>query len=83
MNGTRHFLVCVLELGPSKPDAVTDTLDIARGSLEWHLYHLTEQDLIKKQRDNKNRVTVVAAMAAEIARLLEGIPPSLSNQMLD
>ena len=72
----RHatFLFCVLEQGPSKPDAVTDTLDIARGSPEWHLNHLTEQDLIKKQRDNNNRVTLVAAMAAEIARLLEGIP---------
>ncbi|AAV44641.1 MULTISPECIES: winged helix-turn-helix transcriptional regulator [Halobacteriales] len=79
----RDILFCVLEQGTSSPNAVTESLGIARGTLEWHLDHLTEQNLIEKHRDVNNHVTLVAAERTETARLLEEISPSLSDRMID
>ena len=79
----RDILFCILEQGPSRPNAVTESLGIARGTLEWHLNHLTEQNLIEKHRDANNHVTLVPAKPTETARLLEEITPSLSDRMID
>lgn len=79
----RDVLFYVLERGPSDPASVADGLDIARSTLEWHLDHLVEQDLLEKRRTERNRVTLVASEPAEAVRLLEEITPSLSDRMLD
>jgi len=79
----RDILFCVLEQGASRPGTVTAELGVARGTLEWHLDHLVEQDLIEKHRDANNHVTLVAAKPSETARLLEEISPSLSDRMVD
>ncbi|GAA0642832.1 winged helix-turn-helix transcriptional regulator [Salarchaeum japonicum] len=79
----RDILFYVLEQGPSRPNAVTESLGIARGTLEWHLNHLAEQNLIEKHRDTNNHVTLVAAEPTETAHLLEEITPSLSDRMID
>jgi predicted transcriptional regulator len=79
----RDILFYLLEHGGSKPDAVADTLDIARSTLEWHLDHLVEQDLVEKRRDWNNHVTLIASEPTETVRLLEDVTPSLSDRMLD
>jgi predicted transcriptional regulator len=79
----RDVLFHLLERGPSQPDAVADTLDIARSTLEWHLDHLVERDLVEKRRDRNNHVTLVATDPAGTVRLLENVTPSLSERMLD
>jgi predicted transcriptional regulator len=79
----RDILFYLLEHGPSKPDPVADELEIARSTLEWHLNHLVEQNLVKKQRDKHNHVTLVVATPTETIRLLEEVTPSLSGRMLD
>lgn len=79
----RDVLVVLLEEGPTAPAAVTDELDIARSTLEWHLDHLTEQALVRKDRDERNRVTLVLERPAATAELLEAITPSLPERMVD
>ncbi|MFB6301855.1 MAG: winged helix-turn-helix transcriptional regulator [Haloferacaceae archaeon] len=79
----RAVLVHLLERGPSRPTAVADALGIARSTLEWHLDHLVEQDLVEKRRDGHNRVTLAVTRPAETVRLLAEITPSLSDRMLD
>jgi len=79
----RDVLFHLLERGPSQPDAVADTLDIARSTLEWHLDHLVERDLVEKRRDRNNHVTLVATDPTGTVRLLENVTPSLSERMLD
>jgi predicted transcriptional regulator len=79
----REILIYLLDEGPSRPSAVADTLDIARGTLEWHLDHLVAQELIKKCRDTQNRVTLAVSHPRKTARLLDEITPSLSDRMLD
>ena len=79
----RDVLVYLLEHGPSAPATVADDLDIARSTLEWHLDHLTEQSVVEKRRDSRNRVTLVLARPVETARLLREVSPSLPERMVD
>lgn len=79
----REIMFSLLESGHAVPDAVADDLDIARSTLEWHLDHLVSHDLITKQRDTSNHVTLVVSDSAEAMNLLAVITPSLSDRMVD
>ncbi len=62
---------------------MADSLGIARSTLEWHLSHLVEQDVIVKQRDERNRVTLVVAHPERTRELLREISPSIPDRFLD
>jgi Uncharacterized protein conserved in archaea len=79
----RDIMLSLLESGPTKPDAVANDLDIARSTLEWHLDHLAAHELVAKQRDKYNHVTLVVPDSAKALGLLEDITPSLSDRMVD
>ncbi len=79
----RDILIYLLDEGPSAPGAVAETLDVARSTLEWHLGHLTAQDLVEKRRDRHNHVTLVVSEPEKTVALLDEITPSLSDQMVD
>lgn len=79
----RDILFYLLEHGSSSPDAVTGTLGVARSTLEWHLDHLEEQELVEKRRDEHNHVTLVVPEPTETVDLLGEITPSLSDRMVD
>lgn len=81
---TAGDIVAVLhECGSARPQTVAEDLDIARSTLEWHLDHLTEQDVVIKQRDERNRVTLTLARPTETAQLLETVDPSPPVRMID
>ncbi|MFB6166504.1 MAG: winged helix-turn-helix transcriptional regulator [Haloarculaceae archaeon] len=79
----REALVYLLDHGPTAPATVADDLGIARSTLEWHLDHLVEQDLVEKRRDQRNRVTLAATRPEESVRLLAEIEPSIADRLLD
>ena len=79
----RDVLASLLVDGPSRPASVADDLDIARSTLEWHLDHLVEQDLIEKRRDDRGHVTLVVCQPGETERLLAEVTPSLPNRFVD
>jgi predicted transcriptional regulator len=79
----RDVLLHLIESGPSAPAPVADDLGIARSTLEWHLGHLTEQDLVEKRRDERGRVTLVLARPAETAAMLRLIEPSIPERLVD
>lgn len=79
----RDILLYLIEHGPTAPATVADDLDIARSTLEWQLDRLTEQDLVAKQRDHRNRVTLVLQRPTETARLLAEIDPPFPERMVD
>jgi SAM-dependent methyltransferase len=60
-----------------------DGLDIARSTLEWHLDHLVEQQLVDKQRDNRNHITLVLREPEDTARLLRLVEPSVADRLVD
>ena len=79
----RDILVTLLIHGPNSPNAVAEEIDIARSTLEWHLDHLVEQELVDKQRDDRNRVTLVLADPESTTGLLRAVEPSLFAQLVD
>ena len=80
---TRDILAYLIEHGPSRPNPVADDLGIARSTLEWHLDHLVEQEVVEKRRDARNRVTLVLARPEPTGRLLQEITPSLPERLVD
>lgn len=79
----RDILLVLLDTGGDRPATVAETLEVARGTLEWHLDHLQEQGLVAKRRDDRNRVTLVAVRPATTIALLAEIEPSLPDRMVD
>jgi len=79
----RDVLLYLIEAGPSAPDPVAADLGIARSTLEWHLDHLLEQDLVEKRRDERGRVTLALSTPAETAEMLRLIEPSIPERLVD
>ena len=79
----RDVLVWLLSEGPASPGAVADELGLARSTVEWHLDHLEEQNLVRKERDARGRVTLVPERPEETARLLRLVEPSLPDRLVD
>jgi predicted transcriptional regulator len=79
----RDVLVYLMANGSSTPNAVADGVNIARSTLEWHLNHLVEQDLVEKQRDPRNHVTLVITHPEETARMLRLVEPSIADRLVD
>jgi predicted transcriptional regulator len=79
----RDILVYLISNGPSAPKQIASELDIARSTLEWHLGHLVAQDLVTKERNGMNRVTLVLANPTRTAKLLHEVDPSIANRIVD
>ncbi|WP_049971461.1 winged helix-turn-helix transcriptional regulator [Haladaptatus cibarius] len=79
----RDVLVSLLEQETAQPASLADDLGIARSTLEWHVNHLVEQNLVEKQRDARNRVTLVPARPEETGKLLATVTPSFPERMVD
>lgn len=79
----RDILVYLLNYGPTVPQTVADELGIARSTLEWQLERLTEQDLVHKDRDTRNHVTLILVNPTETAELLSEIEPTVPERMVD
>jgi predicted transcriptional regulator len=81
---TAGDIVAVLyERGTARPQTVVEGLDITRSTLEWHVNHLTEQEVVVKERDEHNHVTLALARPTETAQLLEAVTPSTPERMVD
>ena len=79
----RDIVAHLLAEGSARPEAVADALGIARSTLEWHVDHLVEQGIVRKERSARNRVTLVLVRPAETERLLAAISPSLPDRFVD
>ncbi|MGM0591301.1 MAG: winged helix-turn-helix transcriptional regulator [Halobacteriota archaeon] len=80
---TRDVLGYLLKHESARPAEVADELGVARSTLEWHLDHLVEQDIVRKERNLHNHVTLVLARPEETAELLAEVSPSLPERFVD
>lgn len=80
---SRDVLVYLIEHETARPGEVADALEIARSTLEWHLSHLIEQDLVRKEYDDRNRVTLHLANPERTGKLLARVTPSVADRLLD
>lgn len=69
--------------GAAPPATLADDLEVARSTVEWHLDHLLEQDIVAKERDANNRVTVVLERPEATAGLLGQLDPTLPERLVD
>lgn len=79
----RDVLFDLLEHGPHGPGEVADRVGIARSTLEWHVDHLVEQDVVRKERDSANRVTLELVAPERTVELLDAVEPSLPERLVD
>lgn len=79
----RTIVVTLLERGPSRPGEITADLDIARSTLEYHLEHLDECDVVEKRYDQRSRVTLRVVDPNRSASLLVTIRPTVSDRLTD
>jgi predicted transcriptional regulator len=79
----RDVLLYLMTNGRSAPGPVADEVEVARSTLEWHLDHLVEQDLVEKERDDRGRVELVLRHPEETARMLRLVDPSIADRLLD
>ena len=80
---SRDVLGYLLESGPSRPQTIADELGIARSTLEWHVDHLAEQDVVKKERSSRNHVTLIVSHPDRTRDLLKAVSPSIPDRFVD
>lgn len=79
----RDVAAIVVEREAVSPTTVADELGIARSTLEYHLDHLVDAGLVRKQRDDSGRVSLTTQRPAETLRLLDVVSPSLPDRLVD
>ncbi|AFO59375.1 MULTISPECIES: helix-turn-helix domain-containing protein [Natrinema] len=79
----REIVVYLIEHEPAGPGAITDALDIARSTLEYHVDHLVDHDLVEKRYDERNRVVLELAAPEATGRLLTTVTPTVPDRLVD
>lgn len=79
----RDVLFYLLDDGPSSPATVTDSVGVARSTLEHHVDHLVEHELVEKRRDERNHVTLAVTRREDAVRVLDEVRPSLPDRFVD
>ncbi len=79
----RETMFHLLEHEPARPERVASALGVARSTLEWHLSHLAEQELVEKRTDRRGRVRLYLTHPERTARLLRRTSPSFPDRMVD
>ncbi|WP_121821012.1 winged helix-turn-helix transcriptional regulator [Halostella salina] len=79
----RDTLAALVVDGPQRPADVAEDLGIARSTLEYHLDRLVEAGLVRKERDERGRVTLVLDDPERTVHLLETVEPSVSDRLVD
>lgn len=80
---TRDIIAVLLEDAPASPGHVTDRVSIARSTLEWHLDRLEANEIVTKERDDNQQVTLVVNHQNELSALLRDADPTLLARLLD
>lgn len=79
----RDVVIYLLARGSADPATVAEELGIARSTLEWHLSHLVECDLVRKEYDERNRVSLHLVEPEQTGELLTHVTPSVADRLVD
>ena len=85
---TRELVLLLLEADDNRlpPAEMTDRLELARSTVEWHLSNLVEHDVLAKRTteiQNGEQLIVELADPDDVYRLLREIEPRLSDRLAD
>jgi predicted transcriptional regulator len=79
----REIVVYLLDHGPTTPSMVATALDIARGTLEYHLDRLIEHTVVEKTYDDQKHVQLQLENPKRMAKLLSIVDPRITDQLAD
>lgn len=79
----RSIVIHLIEHEPAAPADVAEALGIARSTLEHHVGHLVEQDVVEKHYDEHNRVTLTLSNPGRTATMLSDVTPRVSDRFVD
>jgi predicted transcriptional regulator len=79
----REVLAYLLANKGAKPASVAGKMDIARSTLEWQLDRLEEQGIVRKEKDDRNRVRLYVSQPDRLATLLAETTHSLPDRFTD
>lgn len=80
---SREIVVCLIKNEPVSPGEVADELGVARSTLEHHLDHLVECDIVEKEYGYRNSVALWLANPEKTASLLETVMPTVPDRLVD
>lgn len=84
---TREIVLELLEENQQPPATLTDRLNLARSTVEWHLSNLAEHDMVEKQTitdsNGTEQFVVELAEPDTVYRLLREIEPRPSDRLAD
>jgi len=82
---SREIVLSLLRNDPAAPAEITEILDLARSTVEWHLSRLAEHDIIGKgpMDEESNRVVVTLREKETVYRLLREIEPHILDRVVD
>jgi predicted transcriptional regulator len=84
---TAREILMQLVRGAKTPSDLTESVGVARSTVEWHLSNLIEQDVVRKRTEspgeNEQRLVVELTDRSEVYRLLREVEPSLANRLVD
>lgn len=72
----------VLETGPVRPNELAERLDLARSTLEWHVDHLVEQDVVEKRYTTADPVVLEVTRPEDLIVLVSEADPTLLGQLV-
>ena len=79
---TRDVAAVVLEHGPIRPNELVEELGLARSTLEWHVDHLVEQDIVEKRYTTSDPIVLVVTRPEDLIELVQQADPTLLGQMV-
>jgi predicted transcriptional regulator len=79
---TREVAAVILESGPIRPTELVQELGLARSTLEWHVNHLVEQDVIEKRYTTSDPVILEVSRPKDLIVLVQEADPTLLGQMV-
>ncbi|MFW5911319.1 MAG: winged helix-turn-helix transcriptional regulator [Halolamina sp.] len=79
----RGIIGYLFEHDGASPSTVAEDLGVARSTLEWHLDRLVAEDVVSKERDIRNRVTLELTDPERTRELLRNVSPSIPDRFLD
>ena len=79
----RAIVVSLIEREPTDPGTVAASIDVARGTVEYHLDRLVEHGVVEKRYDDHNRVQLRLARPERTARALSAVEPTVPDRLLD
>lgn len=80
---SRDVLVDLLRHGNSRPGDVATRIGVARSTLEYHLDHLIERNVVRKERESGGEVMLVLERPERTVDILQTVDPSLPDRLID